>query len=81
MGVIILYLQAPPTSFEVRPADDSSSSDEEEGKPLSLVDKHKAKLSSKSRLDGVKEERKEEEEKAERLKKVTAHTLTSSRKI
>lgn len=56
------------TSFEVKAADESSG--EEEEKPMSLVEKHKAKMVGKSRKDREMEAEKEAYDKAERLKKV-----------
>jgi hypothetical protein len=62
--------------FEVQPAAGDDSSDEERaegGKPLSLVEKHKAQMDSKpkSRREKEREAKKEEEEKAEKLRKVS----------
>ena len=57
---VCISLQATPTAFEVKVAGDG-----EEGKPQSLVEKHREKLSSKSHRTGD-----EGEDKADKLRKV-----------
>ena len=57
---VCISLQATPAAFEVKVAGDG-----EEGKPQSLVEKHREKLSSKSHRTGD-----EGEDKADKLRKV-----------